>query len=92
LLNPTEQIFYRIGLIETKNGVLAVLTINTLLPCSSGTAAVKRMAAKGGLMVKNIEQGVYSVEVSKFGYQTQTLFIAVAADEPYNLTVKLTKN
>ena len=68
--------------------VTAAFTLNG----NSEPDIIKQTATKGGFMVKSIEQGIYAVDISKFGYQTQKLSIAVSADEPYNLNVKLVKS
>jgi len=70
---------------------IANVTVAFTLRGNTEPDITKLTAAKGGFMVKSIEQGVYTVEVSKFGYQTQTLSISVAADAPYELNVKLVK-
>jgi len=71
---------------------VANVTLAFTLKDGTAPVMVKSTAEKGGAMIKSIEQGHYTVEVSKFGYQTQTLTIAVSSDEPYTLTVKLIKS
>jgi hypothetical protein len=55
------------------------------------TALVKQTAAKGGFKVKSLDEGVYTVSVSKVGYLTQTLPLTVSSTELGGLEVRLVK-
>jgi len=75
---------------ETGAGVPNATVTLTL---SDGTKdpIVKTSADKGGFQVKTLAAGIYSVTVTKIGYQTQTLSITDMGDEPYDLVVRLVK-
>lgn len=51
----------------------------------------KQSAAKGGFQVKTMPEGIYSVTVSKIGYQTQTLSVTITGDEQVSMEVKMVK-
>ena len=49
----------------------------------------KETAAKGGFMIKSLPEGIYSITVSKMGFQTQTITVVVRWDELCNVDVAL---
>jgi len=51
----------------------------------------KNTTEQGGFQIKDLDSGIYSVKVSKLGYQTQMLSITVTGDNMYSLDVKLLK-
>ena len=53
---------------------------------------VKKSAEKGGFNIKSMQEGVYEAEVSKNGYQSQQLIVAITNGEMSKLEVELVKN
>jgi len=51
----------------------------------------KLTAAGGGVNIKSIDEGKYTVDVSKLGYATQTLHFIVTDDQTNALAIKLVK-
>jgi hypothetical protein len=52
---------------------------------------VKQTAEKGGFFIKNLAEGIYTVTISKLGYQTQTITVTVTSDAICNINVQLVK-
>jgi hypothetical protein len=52
---------------------------------------VKKTAEKGGLVIKNLTEGVYLVTIEKVGVVTQTVELSVTGDKMVVLVVKLEK-
>lgn len=52
----------------------------------------KQTAAKGGYKIKNLAEGIYSINVSKVGYQTKTVTAVISSDQLCELNVELMKN
>jgi len=66
-------------------------TLTFTLNDSTAAPIVKTSAEKGGCQIKTIAPGIYTVVITKIGYQTQTLPITIIGDDPYALEVKLVK-
>lgn len=66
----------------------------TLIFCLSGNNDVvmgKKTAEKGGYMIKSLDEGEYTVTISKVGYQSQTVEFIVNSSELCELNVALQK-
>jgi len=84
------QLVAQVNDAETGAGVpnaTATITLNG----STKDLIVKQSAAKGGFQVKTIAPGIYTVVVTKIGYQTQTITITLMGDKPYSLEIMLVK-
>ncbi|MTK52945.1 carboxypeptidase-like regulatory domain-containing protein [Paludibacter sp.] len=53
---------------------------------------VKQTAAKGGIMVRSMAEGIYTIAINKIGYQPQTITATVASDALCSLDIKLVKS
>jgi len=75
---------------ETGTGIpnaTATFTLNG----STAEPIVKQSAEKGGFQIKTIAPGIYTVVITKIGYNPQTLTVTLPGDEPYDLAVKMVK-
>lgn len=54
-------------------------------------ALIKQTADKGGFKIKSLNEGIYTVDVSKTGYHSQNLSLTVDAAQLAELEVKLVK-
>jgi len=66
-------------------------TLTFTLNDSTAAPIVKTSADKGGFQIKTIAPGIYTVVITKIGYQTQTLPITIMGDDQFSLDVKLVK-
>lgn len=66
-------------------------TLTFALNDSTAAPIVKTSAEKGGFQIKTIAPGLYTVVITKIGYQTQTLPITIIGDDQFSLEVKLVK-
>ncbi|WP_243345948.1 carboxypeptidase-like regulatory domain-containing protein [Parabacteroides sp. FAFU027] len=51
----------------------------------------KESAAKGGFMIKSLDDGIYEVTIEKVGFKTKTIIVTVSWDELCNINVELEK-
>jgi hypothetical protein len=70
---------------------IPVATVTFRLSGQTDVAMEKETAAKGGFMIKTLAEGIYDVTVTKVGFQTKTISIAVRWDELCNVEVALEK-
>lgn len=70
---------------------IAKATLKFILEGETEIALEKQSAEKGGYMIKNLAEGIYSVKVSKIGYQTKTVAAVVSSDQLCQLDVELEK-
>ncbi len=89
---PTDvmQVIAKITDAETGAGIPNATATFTLKD-DVAKPIVKQSAEKGGFQIKTIAPGIYTVIITKIGYQTQTLTITLPGDEQYNLAVKMVK-
>jgi len=66
-------------------------TLTFTLNDSTAAPIVKTSADKGGFQIKTIAPGIYTVVITKIGYQTQTLPITIMGDDQFSLDVRLVK-
>lgn|GEM_PF-280688 len=66
-------------------------TLTFTLNGSTAAPIVKTSAEKGGFQIKTIAPGIYTVTITKIGYQTQTLPITIIGDDQFSLEVKLVR-
>lgn len=77
---------------QTAEPISGVTIALTLQRRDSTTKPVKRKsAAKGGIRIKNLVEGTYTLTASKLGYRDQTLTINVISGELTTITIKLDK-
>lgn len=89
---PTDVVQLITKVTDTETGAgIPNATVTLTLNGSTAAPIVKQTAGKGGFQLKTIDPGIYTVTVTKIGYQPQTLTITVPGDEPYNLDVKMVK-
>lgn len=67
-------------------------TVSLQLNDSSAAPVVKSSAEKGGLQIKTITPGIYTVTVTKIGYSTQTISLTITGDNQVTFDVKMVKN
>ncbi len=65
----------------------AILTFR--LQGSTDVVLEKETAAKGGFMIKSLDDAIYEVTIEKIGFKTQTITVTISWDEPCNLDVKM---
>lgn len=53
---------------------------------------VKKTAAKGGIHIKNMSEGIYSITIEKVGYTTKTITANITDSECSRLELKLEEN
>jgi hypothetical protein len=51
----------------------------------------KESAAKGGFMIKNLDDAIYDITIEKVGFKTQTITVPITWDELCNIEVKMEK-
>jgi hypothetical protein len=65
----------------------AILTFR--IQGSTDVVLQKETAAKGGFMIKSLDDAIYEVTIEKIGFKTQTITVTVSWDELCNLDVKM---
>lgn len=75
---------------ETGNGVPNA-AVSFQLKDGSAAPIVKNTAEKGGLYVKTVVPGIYTVTVTKIGYEAQTITLTYTGDEQLVFDLKLVK-
>lgn len=77
---------------QTAEPISGVTIALTLQRRDSTTKPLQRKSAtKGGIRIKNLVEGTYTLTASKLGYRDQTLTINVISGEFTTLTIKLDK-
>ncbi|MHB9141429.1 MAG: carboxypeptidase-like regulatory domain-containing protein [Paludibacter sp.] len=93
----TRRIIYRSGTLSAKCEVkdaetgLALAGANVAFSQNDGLIFEKKTSVAGGLNIKSLDEGTYTVTVSRLGYQTQTLTVHVLDMEMNILKVALMK-
>lgn len=75
---------------ETGNGIPNA-RVSLSLNDSVNEPIVKNSAEKGGLQIKTVTKGIYTVSVTKIGYITQMISITVSGDEQVVFEVRMVK-
>jgi len=74
---------------EPISGVNIMVTMQAKDSRDSGKAHQRKSAEKGGIRIKNLAEGTYTLMASKLGYRDQTLTINIIAGETTTVAIKL---
>jgi hypothetical protein len=75
--------------IKLANDPSLVAKSATSLTVSNTSGIVKKTAKKGGFNVKNLPEGIYTITISKLGFQDQEVTATIVNGEPVRLNLTL---
>jgi len=90
-----RNINYRHGSIKAQGSVVDAQTGNAIVGANvsfvlDGTEVlIKTSSANGGYKIKSMDEGKYSVIITKTGYQSQTITVYITGTELVNVDVKM---
>jgi hypothetical protein len=96
----TRKIIDKSGTLQVKgivtdsvtNDPIVDATLQFILSGETKPTMEKQTAEKGGYKIKNLDEGIYSVNVSKVGYKTKIVSVVVSFDQLCELDVELEKS
>lgn len=73
------------------SGVTITVSLQQKSTSGSGKPVQRKSAEKGGIRIKNLIEGTYTLVLSKLGYREQTLTINILSGETTTIAVKFDK-